>query len=156
MAQIDPNNSEEELPGLQTDSNDVTSESSGEEYVPPPRRRCRKKHKQVRRRKPARSHRSTKRQTSAKKCTSKNIVARNTTFASKLQCLDVDAIKEFLATADCGCAQKCIRKLNQFKNEGAVDAVYALREARFSGTFVLCNLIFAILSFRYAWLLPPW
>lgn len=124
---------EEDMPGLLADSDLGGFISSEEEYVPPVRHR-RKKNKKITRSSPSKSTRSTKRKTSAK-CKPRKIVARNTTYASKQKCLDLDAIKEFLATGDCGCSEKCIRKLQRLSNEGAVDAVYKLRSERFACKF---------------------
>ena len=129
--------SDEDLPDLrpasESETEDEFATDSEEEAYVPPRKKKKKKHTNAKRSKPSKSQRNTKRQTSGKQ-KPKTIVARNTTYASKQKCLDRDAIKEFLAITKCGCANKCIQKLQMLSNEGAVDAVYALRQARFECT----------------------
>lgn len=140
MADSNATTSDENPPGLISESEVLSSETEEEEYVlPPPRRRRRKKkHKGSKRSKASSRQKRSKCQTSAKRKT-RRVVARNTTYASKQKCLDRDAIKDFLETADCGCAKKCIRKLQLLMNEGAVDALYALRQARFASTLFVAH-----------------
>ena len=59
---------------------------------------------------------------------------RNTSHASKLECLDVQEIKECLETKGCSCGADCLKKL---KTHGvrAVRAIEKLRLQRFQGKF---------------------
>ena len=142
MADSDATTSDENPPGLISESEVFTSETEEEEYVlPPPRRRRRKKkYKKAKRSKASsRQKRSMCQNSPNKRKTRRVVVGRNTTYASKQKCVDRDAIKEFLATADCGCEKKCIRKLQLLINEGAVDALYALRQARFASTLFIAQ-----------------
>lgn len=133
MADSDATTPDENPPGLVSES-EILSETEEEEYVlPPPRRRRRKNKKNKKTSKASKRQKHSKCHTSRKRKT-RRVVARNTTYASKQKCVDRDAIKEFLETADCGCAKKCIRKLQLLIDEGAVDAVYELRRARFEST----------------------
>ena len=141
MADSDATTSDENPPGLISESEVFTSETEEEEYVlPPPRpRRRKKKYKNAKRSKASSRQKRSKCQSSPKKRKTRRVVARNTTYASKQKCVDRDAIKEFLQTADCGCEKKCIRKLQLLMKEGAVDALYALRQARFASTLFIAQ-----------------
>ena len=57
---------------------------------------------------------------------------RNTSHASKLECLDVQEIKHCLETKGCSCGEDCLKKL---RNHGAraVRAIEKLRLQRFQG-----------------------
>ena len=155
MADSDATTSDENPPGLISESEVSASETEEEEYVlPPPRRRRRKKKYQKAKRSKANSRRKrSKCQSSPNKRKTRRVVGRNTTYASKQKCVDRDAIKEFLATADCGCDKKCIRKLELLLNEGAVDALYVLRQARFTSTLFKAH---TTCSRHDLVPLPPW
>lgn len=126
MADSDATTPEEDMPGLISDSD---TDSEDEDYVPPVRRRRRKRKKKGINSKKAKRQSKSKRKRGAKR-KGKQVIARNTTYASKQKCCDPDAIKDFLATADCGCPAKCIKKLQMLADEGAVDAVFALRNGK--------------------------
>ena len=153
MADSDATTSDENPPGLISESEDSTSE---EEYVlpPPRRRRPKKKNKKANTSKASSSRQKRRKcQNSPNKRKTRRVVARNTTYASKQKCVDRDAIKEFLQTADCGCDKKCIRKLELLLNEGAVDALYVLRQARFTSTLFKAH---TTCSRHDLVPLPPW
>ena len=72
------------------------------------------------------------------KCTKKSKQGRNTTRASKIQCLDIAEIREFVICPPPCCNNKCLQKLKIFKDR-AVKVVNDIRVARFHGslTFIL-------------------
>ena len=57
---------------------------------------------------------------------------RNTSHASKLECLDVDEIKHCLETKGCSCGNDCLKKLCKH-GARAVRAIEKLRLQRFQG-----------------------
>ena len=128
----DDTTSEEEIPGLCEHSS--TDDSSDDENYVQPVRRKRKRKRRKRLSKRCKAKTKAKPKTSAKR-KGRQPVARNTTYASKQKCLDLDAVREFIETGDCGCPDKCITKLKDLADEGAVDVVYSLRKQRFAGTY---------------------
>ena len=57
---------------------------------------------------------------------------RAVTHASKLECVDVQAIRACLNIKKCGCSNNCMEKLKSYK-ERAVEAIENIRLQRFSG-----------------------
>ena len=134
----DNDSTEEETRKLVDSSSETPCESSESDYVPPVRRRKKKKGQTTKNSPKCKS--STKRKSSAKptkKRKRRKIIARNTTYASKQECQDLDAIKDFLENGDCGCTLKCIKKLKDLRDEGALDMVSALRRKRFECTCLI-------------------
>ena len=72
-------------------------------------------------------------------CGQKSKKARNTTRASKIQCLDATEIREFLRRPPACCKNKCLQKLNIFTDR-AEKAVSDIRVARFRG-LVPCDFL---------------
>ena len=63
---------------------------------------------------------------------------RAVTHASKVECVDVQAIRACLNTQKCGCPNNCMQKLKTYQ-ERAVEAIEKIRLQRFSGnTFPPC------------------
>ena len=60
---------------------------------------------------------------------------RNTSHASKLECIDVQNIKHCLETKGCSCGQDCLKKLSKHGAK-AVRALEKLRLQRFQGKIV--------------------
>ena len=61
--------------------------------------------------------------------------ARNVTHASKIECMDVTEIQDFVRHPPPCCDNKCLKHLRLFANR-AVSLVSELRHARFAGKFV--------------------
>ena len=61
---------------------------------------------------------------------------RNTSHASKLECIDVQNIKHCLETKGCSCGQDCLKKLRKHGGR-AVRALEKLRLQRFQGKIVV-------------------
>lgn len=61
--------------------------------------------------------------------------SRNTSHASKIECVDIQEIKQCLSTKKCNCGDKCLQKLKTFKAR-AVRAIEKIRLQRFSGNLV--------------------
>ena len=59
---------------------------------------------------------------------------RNTSHASKLECIDVQEIKHCLQTKGCSCGKDCLKKLRQH-GARAVRALEKLRLQRFQGKY---------------------
>ena len=59
---------------------------------------------------------------------------RNTSHASKLECIDVQDIKHCLETKGCSCGKDCLKKLRQHGARG-VRALEKLRLQRFQGKY---------------------
>ena len=57
---------------------------------------------------------------------------RAVTHASKVECVDVQAIRACLNTQKCGCSKNCMQKLKSYQ-ERAVEAIEKIRLQRFSG-----------------------
>lgn len=60
--------------------------------------------------------------------------AKNITYASKLSCLDIHVVQEFLSVERCDCENQCIKKLCELQTEGSAQMIYTLRQQRFAGT----------------------
>jgi len=59
---------------------------------------------------------------------------RNTSHASKLECLDIQEIKHCLETKGCSCGEDCLKKLSKH-GARAVRAIEKLRLQRFQGKY---------------------
>lgn len=57
---------------------------------------------------------------------------RAVTHASKVECVDVQAIRTCLNTQKCGCSKNCMQKLKNYQ-ERSVEAIEKIRLQRFSG-----------------------
>ena len=80
-------------------------------------------------------HKSTKKQ--AKYLTSKQKKKehdRNRSYASKLACLDLHEVQNFLAGTRCQCKNQCLKQLCELQDSGSIEAVYQLRNQRFACT----------------------
>lgn len=62
--------------------------------------------------------------------------ARNTTHASKVQCLDHTEIRDFVRRPPCCCKKKCLQKLKIFADR-AEKAVNQIRVSRFNGAITI-------------------
>lgn len=149
MGDPDATTSEEEfddLPALVDPDHDFLSETSEEEYVPPARRVCRKR-KNNKRATRGRNKRNKNHKTKSNKKKGRKVKAVNTTYASKQKCADRDAVKDFLANADCGCKQQCIKCLRKLEDDGAVEMILDLRQRRFASKCTHTNNLHSTRSF---------
>ena len=60
---------------------------------------------------------------------------RNTTIATKLQCVDRDEIYRLLKQKRCGCPNNCLQAMWECR-EVTIPAIYSYRQQRFAGTIV--------------------